>query len=75
MPTPLDPEPAPAPAHLRPVLDLMARDGISEAQIQSVMASYGYMTPDTPITAYDEEFAGWVASSWDQIRDYIRSIS
>lgn len=61
------------PACLAPVRDLMAKDGISETELTQAIAKKGYMTADTPMNVWDEEFAGWVVSAWDPIRQYIRA--
>lgn len=61
------------PACLTPVRNLMAKDGISEAELTQAIAKKGYMTADTPMNVWDEEFAGWVVSAWDPIRQYIRA--
>lgn len=68
MPVPFD-----APAHLRPLYDLMERDGVSEGRLQAAMAKKGYFTADTPVSVYDEQAAAWVVSVWDQIREFINS--
>lgn len=70
MPVPFD---TVRPGHLKPLYDLMARDGVSEVQLQAAMAKKGYFTADTPISVYDEQAAGWVVSVWDQIREFINS--
>ena len=70
MDTPIAP---PAPSHLRPILDLMATDGISKEQLVAAIAKKGYMTADTPMEVWDEEFAGWVESAWAPIVSYIRA--
>lgn len=70
MPVPFD---AARPAHLKPLYDLMARDGVTEGQLQAAMAKKGYFTADTPVSVYDEQAAGWVVSVWDQIREFINS--
>ena len=61
------------PACLKPVRDLMAQDGVSEGQLVAAIAKKGYMTADTPMNVWDEDFAGWVVSAWDPIRQYIRA--
>lgn len=70
MPVPFD---AARPSHLKPLYDLMARDGVTEGQLQAAMAKKGYFTADTPVSVYDEQAAGWVVSVWDQIREFINS--
>lgn len=70
MPVPFD---TGRPAHLKPLYDLMERDGVSEGQLQAAMAKKGYFTADTPVSVYDEQAAGWVVSVWGQIREFINS--
>lgn len=61
------------PAHIKPLLDLMSRDGVSEGQLQDAMAARGYFPAGTPIDVYDEQTAAWVASAWAQIREFINA--
>lgn len=65
------PKPA-IPDHLRPILDLMATDGVSEEQVRWAMAQRGYVTEDTPLSSYAPDLAGWMQSVWPQLVGFIR---
>lgn len=65
---------ADAPAHLKKLYDLMAKDGVTEAQLQSHCGSAGYCTSDTPVAAYPADFAAYLVSEWPKVKADIESI-
>lgn len=55
--------------------DLMTLHGVTEAEIQRVVAAKGYYPEQTPIAVYDEDFvAGVLVAAWDQVYDSIQSM-
>lgn len=48
--------------------DLMETNGVSEAEIQKVVADKEKYPADTPVSEYDSKFiTGWIIKYWDQI--------
>lgn len=60
----------PAPAGIpKSLADLMAMDGITEAQVQKVVAKKGYYPEGTPIKNYDPQFiSGCLVACWDKVK-------
>lgn len=53
---------------LEQLQDMMVDAGVSEAEIQKVVADKGHYSADTPISAYEDRFIrGWLIRYWDQI--------
>lgn len=52
------------PEHLKPLRDLMAKDGINDAQLQDACGAKGWCTADTPMSVYPENFTAYLVSSW-----------
>lgn len=74
-PVQVEPEPEPVevlPAYMYPIADLMKHDGVTDAQVRWAMAAKGYVTEDTPLTAYAEDMAGWLESVWPQMVEFIK---
>lgn len=62
------------PDHLKPLFDLMERDGVNQAQVRDAVASKGYFTIDTPIENYPADFVqGVLVAAWEQVRQIIES--
>lgn len=56
----------------RALADLMAADGITEEQLQSVVAKKGYYPPGTPIGNYDPQFvSGCLIACWNSVKAQI----
>lgn len=56
------------------VRKMMAEDGISEEEIQALVASKGHFAKDVPISAFGERFTeGWLIKYWDKIVEMIRA--
>ncbi len=54
--------------------DLMAADGITEAQIRRAIAMKGYFPEEMPISAYPADFVeGVLIGAWGQIVDFIKA--
>ena len=54
--------------------NMMETDGVSEADIQKVVASKGHYAIDAPIASYHEKFiSGWVIKYWEQIKNLINA--
>lgn len=52
--------------------DLMQRDGITEAEVQGIVAAKGYFPIDTPIHNYPDAFVdGVLVSCWDKVKGAI----
>lgn len=53
---------------------MMDADGVTEADIQKVVASKGHYAADAPIASYHEKFiSGWVIKYWPQILNLINA--
>ena len=56
------------PAYLKPLRDLMARDGISEGELRDAVVEQGHKTRETPLSSYGEDYvAGFLVPNWGQI--------
>lgn len=71
------PEPAAEPAAggiPKALCDLMAADGITDAQIRRAIAMKGYFPEEMPISDYPAEFVeGVLIGAWGQIVEFIRA--
>lgn len=57
----------------RALADLMTADGVTEAELQAVVAARGYYPPDTPIAKYDPQFvAGCLVACWNSVKAQIK---
>lgn len=55
-----------------PLYDLMGRDGITEEEVQAVVARRGYFPADTPIHNYPTDFVnGSLVACWDKVKTAI----
>ena len=65
----------PHPAYLKPLYDLMARDGITADMVSEAVYRRGYFPEGTPVDALPEDFAKFITTSsvWEQMRAYINS--
>ncbi len=62
-------------AFLKPLRDLMQRDGVTEAEVQLAVAKRGYYPADTPMENYDPQFvAGKLVAYWDSVRGIIEAV-
>lgn len=53
--------------------DLMAADGVTEAELQAVVAAKGYYPADTPIARYDPQFvSGCLVACWNSVKAQIK---
>ena len=51
----------------------MAEDGVTEAEIQKVVADKGHYSAETPVAAYEDRFIrGWLLAHWDKILPIIK---
>ncbi len=56
------------------VRKMMADAGISEEEIQMLVASKGHFAKDVPVSDYGERFTeGWLIKYWDKIVEIIRA--
>ena len=52
--------------------DLMAKDGVTLDQVQSVVVARGKYPQGTPFENYDPAFVtGWIIPMWDKIVEFI----
>lgn len=63
------------PDYLKPLRDLMRRDGISDVALRDAVASQGYRTIDTPITLYPDDLVKRLISAWGPVTDVINERS
>lgn len=75
-PAPSSPAPAAtdAPAHLKPLYDLMAKDGVGEAELMAYCGAQGYCPADTPVSVYPEDFAAFLVTEWPKVADQIKPV-
>lgn len=77
---PAVPEPAPQVKETPPGLpkaltDLMAADGITEADIRMAVARQGIYPEDMPITDYDDSVInGLIIGQWDGLKEFIKQL-
>jgi hypothetical protein len=61
------------PEHLMALRQLMERDGVSEGELKSAVASRKAYTLDTPIERYDPQYvSGVLVDAWDQVLAIVR---
>ena len=73
-PKPADPAPVKSAEAVDNLRMLMVEDGVTDAELQKVVAAKGHYSADTPIEEYPEKFiAGWVMKYWPQIMNMIRA--
>ena len=70
IPDPFEPE---RPAYLKPLYDLMQRDGISAETVSEAIFKRGYFPEGTPVDSLSEDFANFLVAVWDGMREYINS--
>lgn len=79
-PPPADPvaateQPATGAAFLRPLRELMQRDGVSEHELQLAVHKRGYYPADTPLANYDPQFvAGKLVAHWDAVKGFVNEV-
>lgn len=61
------------PSYLKPLRDLMQREGFTDEIISEAVYQRGYFPEGTPLNALPEDFVNWLVSVWDGMRDYINS--
>lgn len=62
------------PPHLRQLRDLMAKDGINDAQIRDAVASKRYYTIETPIENYSVDFVtAALVADWPKVVQLVES--
>lgn len=62
------------PPHLQQLRDLMAKDGINDAQVRDAVASKRYFTVETPIDNYPADFVlGALVADWPKVVQLIES--
>ncbi|MCC8046427.1 MAG: ATP-binding protein [Clostridiales bacterium] len=65
---------APAEKPIDALRSLMAKDSVSEADIQKVVADKGHYAADIPIEHYSDKFiSGWLIKYWPQILNLINN--
>ena len=80
-PEPIEPQPQPSgdaagtmraeglPEQWAPAAQLMARDGVTLAEVLNFAALQGHFTPDTPAENYPPEYvAGFIVPNWEQVK-------
>ena len=56
------------------IKEIMAENGVTEAEVRKVVASKGHFTEDVPVEQYGEKFiSGWLIKYWPQIMELIDS--
>ena len=59
---------------LEKVRELMNKAGVTESDVQKLVAEKGHYSADTPISQYSEKFlTGWIIRYWDQILKLINA--
>ena len=58
---------------LKPLYDLMQRDGISAETVSEAIFKRGYFPEGTPVDSLPEDFANFLVAVWDGMREYINS--
>jgi len=72
--TPVAPMPA-AKQIPKALADLMAADGITEADIRLAVASQGIYPEDVPVADYDDSVVnGMIIAQWDGLKSYIKQL-
>lgn len=61
------------PSYLKPLRDLMQREGFTDEIISEAVYQRGYFPEGTPLNTLPEDFVNWLVSVWDGMRDYINS--
>lgn len=62
------------PPHLQQLRDLMAKDGINDAQIRDAVGARGWFTEDTPIENYPADFVtGALVADWPKVVAFVES--
>ncbi len=57
------------------LVDLMEANGVSETEIQTVVAQKGYYPANMPVKNYDPDFInGVLVAAWDQVHDMIKEL-
>ncbi len=83
VPPPADPVPSTtggngsgqAAVFLKPLSDLMQRDGVTEREIQLAVHKRGYYPVDTPLENYDPQFvAGKLVAHWDAVKGIVQEV-
>jgi len=62
-------------AFLRPLRELLERDGVTEREVQLAVHRRGYYPADTPLENYDPQFvAGKLVAHWDAVRKIVNEV-
>lgn len=59
--------------HLKPLLDLMAKDGISDEEVRDAVANKGWKTIETPMANYEPDFVAFLVTTWSTMRERVEA--
>lgn len=72
------PAPAPSvllpaePEHLKPLRELMATSGVTDAELQDACAFREYTTASTTVSVYPADFTAWLVAGWEDVLKIIQ---
>lgn len=59
------------PPRLKPLVDLMRADGITDEDLRRAMGAKGYVTFDTPVASYQQRLVDGVIASWSNFCGFV----
>lgn len=62
------------PDHLKPLLDLMVQDGITDEQVRGAIAAKGWKTKETPMVNYEPDLCAYLVSDWIKLVSFIKDL-
>jgi hypothetical protein len=60
------------PAELKPLVDLMKTDGISDHELRQAVAARGTFVYETPVSQYPLDFVQWLTSVWGSFVEKVK---
>ncbi len=60
------------PAELKPLVDLMKTDGISDHELRQAVAARGTFVYETPVSQYPLDFVQWLTSVWGSFVGFVK---
>lgn len=60
------------PKRFSKLLDLMAKDNVSIAELEAVMAAKGKREPGQPLSSWEQGFVEWTCGQWDAVMGILR---
>lgn len=60
------------PAELKPLVDLMKTDGISDHDLRQAVGAKGYFPYECPVDQYPAEFVQWLTSVWGNFVGFVK---